>query len=155
VGRRSSSPFEAVQATSVDQDASLVPTMPERRGAEVDQVIAIARKNLGKPLPPPPAASPLPDAEHFRLEPITEPRQDAPAPPRQTAMMPPPTGVLMARAFPKPRYRRWPWVLMILFLLPIGTVAALIEFLPADSPLRSRLLEKVAPLLERVEQLRR
>jgi hypothetical protein len=68
-----------------------------------------------------------------------------------TAIVPAPTKAVRS----KPRGSRWPWVVLILMLLPIGGVAAAIELLPPESPVRIQLLTAVGPLLDKVEQLRR
>lgn len=93
--------------------------------------------SMPNPMVPPPAASPVPM-------------------PLKTMLTPAPvtTGVIAAPSKPPKGARRWPWVLLILVLLPIGAAAAAVVFLPESSPLRARVVELVGPVLRRLQQLK-
>jgi serine/threonine-protein kinase len=140
-------PAVARRAVAVVTDVSLMPTDPVKSAPDIaavmarpakepsrPELVAVTQPSLPNPLVPPPTGSPVPD-------------------PLKTALTAPAntTGTVPAPPAPK-RPRRWPWVLLIVVLLPIGGVAFAIELLPKDSPVRARLIDVVAPLLQKLRR---
>jgi hypothetical protein len=139
-------PAVARRAVAPTTDVSLLPTDPVKSAPDIAaamrrppkepsrELVAVTQPSMPNPMVPSPSPSPQP-------EPLKTAISGAPV---MTAITGPPD-------LPR-KARRWPWVLLILVLLPIGGVAGAIEFLPKDSPQRARLIELVSPLLAKLKR---
>ncbi len=161
----------AVAGTATD--VSLMPTEPEKKMPDIKAAMSRPPKSRSGSAPklesvtapsvPKPAFTPKPEADAAEdlspetlppdaIEPRTVPVQSAIGVPATTVSPGPSTHVLMEAAGLKPQPRRWPWILVIALMLPIGLVSGGIVFLPKDSAVRAKLLEVVGPLLSKLQR---
>jgi hypothetical protein len=164
-------------------EVDLVPTVPERVAPDIEAIMQQSRQNLTKgkpslsaetkiapvqlaevtsPARPMLSKEEMPEVTPQMLPEVTPQMLPEMTPPlTRGALSSGPAPVITAivpgpRAQrPLPKSSRWPWVVLILMLLPLGAVAAAIELLPPEHPVRVQVLTLVAPMLEKIEHLRR